>query len=318
MQPVRTIRNQYRGVNAHLHSYWQAEEGWADFHGPHITDIYRHLNALLLPMGYSAHVERSMQIRRWNDAPARPRSDILIRDAQPERLRLPAAAAFVEPAFSTVADLIELDADTEKPYRAIAVYRGVRQESTPPIAWLEILSPTNKRPGADRRDYIDKRQQLVEQGVVFIEIDYLHEYPTTFRSLLNYTRRDERQEAHPYHIVMLDPRPDLWSGPAVILGFNVDEPIPSLTIRLLDQDEITVTFNDIYQKSFEASLYGEQFVDYITLPHNFDRYSPADQTRIVNRMLAVLTGSEDTRTQPPLPTPGVTLEEGLMRLEALR
>jgi hypothetical protein len=318
MQPVRTHKNQYRGINAHLHSLWQAEEGWADFHGPHITDIYRDMNRKLLPMGYIAHVERSMQIRRWDDMPVRPRSDILIRDTQPERGRQPAPAVLAEPAHSTVADLLLATEDSEKPWRAIAIYRGERRQADTPVAWLEILSPTNKRPGADRRDYIAKRQNLLDAGVVFVEIDYLHEYPSTFRSLLDYTRPDERDEAHPYHIVMLDPRPDIWTGPAVNNGFNVDDPIPPLTITLLENDQLTIDFDELYQNSFEAGFYGDHYIDYAALPVHFDRYSPADQARIARRMLAVLAASETERSTPPLPVQkDLPLEEALGQIAAL-
>lgn len=315
MQPVRTRKNQYHGINAHLHSYWQADEGWADFHGPHITDLYRHINGKLLPIGYSAHVERSMQIRRWDDAPTRPRSDIIIRDRDPQRGRQFAPSALAEPARSTVADFVLMAEDGEKPYRAIGIYRGERTPDNKPIAWLEILSPSNKRPGQDRRDYIAKRQKLLEEGVVFVEVDYLHEYPTTFHTLLDYTRADERDKARPYHIVTLDPRPDMWVGPAVNNGFNVDDPIPDATIALLEDDQITIEFGQVYQKSFEDSYYGEQFVDYAALPLNFDRYSPADQARIARRMLAVINTSDDALTQPPLPVDeSLSLEQALERL----
>ena len=61
MQPVRSIKNQYLGVNAHLQSYWQSQGGWAEFHGNHIADLMRLLRAKLLPMGYTANYETSIQ-----------------------------------------------------------------------------------------------------------------------------------------------------------------------------------------------------------------------------------------------------------------
>ncbi len=32
MPPIRTVKNQYRGVNAHLHSRLQHDAGWEPFH----------------------------------------------------------------------------------------------------------------------------------------------------------------------------------------------------------------------------------------------------------------------------------------------
>ena len=39
------------------------------------------------------------------------------------------------------------------------------------VTVIEVLSPTNKRPGAGRRDYLRKREQLLDGGVSVIEVD---------------------------------------------------------------------------------------------------------------------------------------------------
>jgi hypothetical protein len=39
MQPIRAIKNQYPGINAHLHSFWQGEGEWNNFHNRHIGDL---------------------------------------------------------------------------------------------------------------------------------------------------------------------------------------------------------------------------------------------------------------------------------------
>jgi hypothetical protein len=41
------------------------------------------------------------------------------------------------------------------------------------ITVLELLSPSNKRPGDDRRQYLLKRNQLLASSVNFVEIDLL-------------------------------------------------------------------------------------------------------------------------------------------------
>ncbi len=48
MPALHSTRNQYPGINAHLHSYWQGRGGWSRFHTNHIADLLR---ALLLPRG---------------------------------------------------------------------------------------------------------------------------------------------------------------------------------------------------------------------------------------------------------------------------
>lgn len=316
MSPVKTVKNQYRGINAHLHSYWQSDGGWNDFHNPHIADIVRWLRVRLLPMGYTAHIEDSLQIRHYgDDTESEFRADILIWDEQRER---PQGAVVVEPAAVTIADVLDLTEDLEKPYTAVAIYRSNPPRDAKPIAWIELLSPSNKRLGEDRRDYIRKRRLLVRDGIIFIEIDYLDRFPPTFTSLLNYTDVKQQIEAHPYRVVLLDPHIDGLDGPAKIEAFDVDDPIPALTIQLSDNDSITVDFNHIYHKAFEDFVYGPMHVDYTTLPLNFDRYSPADQARIARRILAVLSASDDQRQHPPLPVDdALSLDDALAAIRSL-
>jgi hypothetical protein len=58
---LRSPRNEYRGVNAHLHSLLQNRAGeWESFHSAHIVDLARAIDANL-PPGYFARVERSLQ-----------------------------------------------------------------------------------------------------------------------------------------------------------------------------------------------------------------------------------------------------------------
>lgn len=80
MNPIRSTRNQSHGINAHLHSLWQAEGGWAAFHTSHINDLIRAMRPRLLKMGYDAALESSLQIRRLDTEPLLgvPASDILI------------------------------------------------------------------------------------------------------------------------------------------------------------------------------------------------------------------------------------------------
>jgi hypothetical protein len=219
MPPVQSLKNQYRGVNAHLHSFWQAEGGWHNFHNRHIGDLAGMLRLQLLPMGYTAEMEAALQIRRLGDTPQSPRSDILIADP----LGRPSPYSGTQPATElTVLELVEADEDVEKPYRAIAIYERSRQNGEP-VVWIELLLPSNKGSGQDALTYRAKRRVLLEQGLVFVEIDYLHETPHTFTP---------RAGTYPYHITVLDPRPDLQHGPAHPAGFDVDEPIPQVTIPL--------------------------------------------------------------------------------------
>ncbi|MCB0062131.1 MAG: DUF4058 family protein [Caldilineaceae bacterium] len=285
---IYSAKNQYYGINAHLHSDWQRFGGWHGFHGNHISDLLRAMRAQLLPMGYTADLANSLQIRRLDDA-------------VPETLQ--------EPPLS------------EREFTAIAVYqvahRG-RDQGTP-VAWIELLSPSNKGGSQDAAIYREKRSQLIHSGLVFVELDYLHESGSTLGCLGSYRIRQRQAadaNAHPYRIAVIDPRPTFDEGKAYIAEFDVDEPIPTLTIPLNGEDRLLFDFDAPYQKSYTETLYGLELVDYRQLPLHFDRYSPADQARIANRMVAVLRAVErgEGLEMGPFVAAGLPLVEALVEL----
>jgi hypothetical protein len=318
MSPVRSIRNQYRGVNANLHSRWLAEGGWNNFHNVHISNLVRMLRPLLLPMGYTATIEDSLQIRRLaDDLPQTPRADMLISrefSTQPYSFSSPPAMA----AELTIEDLLLDLVETEKPYRAVAIAPREGSNATP-IAWIELLSPSNKGKHRDAMIYQDKRDSLLDAGMVFVEVDYLHDTPSTFAALADYTLRNDR-DAFPYRIVVLKPHPDSRRGVALPIEFRVDVPIPSIAVPLKNDESITIDFGAAYRKTYEEIVYGLEYVDYAELPQHFDRYRPGDQLRIVRRMISMLRAAArgDALEQGVVDGEEMTLEAGLAELEALR
>ena len=311
---VRSIRNQYRGINAHLHSYWQS------FHGNHIADLLRALRAVLLPMGYTADLESSLQVRRLDRTIDEPESDVTIFDSHPVRPLLPITQRISTPDLLVlpVPEALQEPPLSEREFMAIAIYKLVhrgRDQGTP-VAWIELLSPSNKGGSQDAAIYREKRSQLIHSGLVFVELDYLHESGSTLGRLATYRvrrRQAAETDAHPYRIAIIDPRPNFDEGKAYIAEFNVDEPIPTLTIPLNENDTLSFNFDQPYQKTYTETLYGLELVDYSQLPQHFDRYSPADQARIANRMLAVFQAVRDgvDLESEPLPVGSLPLAEAL-------
>ncbi|MFN8490597.1 MAG: DUF4058 family protein [Caldilineaceae bacterium] len=327
MQPIRSIKNQYLGINAHLHSDWQNRGGWNSFHGNHIADLLRLLRVKLLPMGYTAEIEPSLQIRRLDAPDSEPESDITIFDPHPVR-------PFLETAqFSPPSGVLVLSAPdalrepplSEKELQGIAVYRIETRgrERGQPVAWLELLSPSNKGGSEDAELYREKRSKILHSGVVFVEIDYLHESGATLGRVANYRIRRNQpalSTAHPYRIAVIDPRPNFAQGQAYINEFDVDTVVPTVMIPLNGEDVLHFDFNVPYQKTFEETLYGLELVDYSQLPLRFERYSPADQARVVNRMLTVMNAVRQGKDleSGPFPVEALPLEEALAQVEALK
>jgi hypothetical protein len=194
---------------------------------------------------------------------------------------------------------ILLDKDELAEYRAVAIYQAdTGGERGEPVAWIELLSPSNKPGGQDDLYYRTRRLKLLESGLVFVELDYLHESPPTFIPIADYSADLEADSAHPYRIVVIDPRPTFAEGKAYLYQFDVDEPIPTVTIPLNGDDRVNVDFGLPYRKTFEEVFFGLELVDYGKLPLNFERYSERDQARIVSRMLAVLDAPALENDQP--------------------
>jgi len=324
MPPVRSNKNQYRGINAHLHSLLQAKGGWNGFHANHVPDLARLLQVQLRPMGYEADIEQSVQIRRSGESTKFPKSDVTIYDPDPVRRLQPGgfSQAAAEELVMPIPVMLNLAEEELDYYSAIGIFRS-GSEHGEPIVWIELLSPSNKPPHADFVHYHEKRTEILQSGITFVELDYLHEFPPTFDSISNYRPLDKSHTpepgSHPYRITVLEPRPDFYEGQGRTRQFNVDEPIPTMIISLSADDVLEFNFGPPYLKTFEEMFYGDR-VDYSQLPVNFDLYSPDDQARIVSRMLAVLSAIRDgidIEKAAPLPVQSISLEEGLAQLQVL-
>jgi hypothetical protein len=285
MVAVRSIKNQYVGVNAHLHSHFQVAGGWDGFHANHISDLMRLMSAQLLPMGYVAEIQQSLQIRRFDEPAGRPESDVTIYDVRPQR-SAPTKPASASLGLSAVQTIMSIDAELAE-YNAVVLYTYDESQHAPgkPVAWVELLSPSNKPGGQDAYTYWKKRHKLLHTGIVFVELDYLHETISTFDRLPAYP---SAPDAHPYHIVVVDPRPVIDAGGARDYAFDVDDPIPTVEIPLNGADVLAFDFGQAYAKTHDETLYSVRLVDYRDKPLHFERYSAADQARVLQRMATVM------------------------------
>lgn len=308
MDALRAVKNQFLGINPHLHSFWQTEGGWEGFHNNHIIDLTRMLRSHLLSLGYTAQVEESLQIRRENQPTQSPESDVSIYDMRPDRAALPplplqgSTYELVMPFEEAVIALEPQPA----PFRAIAVYDPARRDGHL-VAWIELLSPSNKQGGRHANNYIRKRDDLLGANIAFVELDYLHESSPTIMRLADYRQREAG--SHPYRINLFDMRGSLQERKVYISQFDVDSPIPTITLPLSGSDQLAFDFNVPYQKTFEEMLYGLELVDYRQLPLHIERYMPADQAAILTRLVHISQHGVSEQSPAPLtPLPVDQLE----------
>jgi len=286
---IRSSKNEYHGINAHLHSYFQSKGGWSSFHTSYITDLAKAIDAKL-PLGYLVDLEQSLQIREFHTESGerlrKPTPDITIYDTQPSTQRP------ISPEGGTTATLVQpvidtIELDEQAYYTAILIYAVGEDESLGrAITRIELLSPTNKS-GEGYLQYREKRATALRIGVGLIEIDYLHETDSPIKGVPSYSRR--QPGSHAYTITVNDPKPSLEKGLSKTFGFSVDDPIPMIDIPLAGEESLSLDFGAVYNQTFVSLGAYSHRVDYEQLPENFQSYNEADQERIREVMRRVVS-----------------------------
>lgn len=139
---------------------------WPGFH-LHLTG---EIQAFLVPQlrpKYVVDAERRVYVEYDPEDELRSiQPDIAIADEEPSRrLGRTGTAAIVEPVVLTVPVPVE----HREAYLSIQL-----RETREVVTVLEILSPSNKRPGSDgRREYLRKRDEVLESKTHLVELDLL-------------------------------------------------------------------------------------------------------------------------------------------------
>jgi hypothetical protein len=294
MTTIRYRENQYLGINAHLHSYLQAEFGeWEVFHGVHVTHLAEVVNAVL-PSGYRVKPEKSMQVREYHPDTGepirmkkqpRPKPDLAVLESVGTVRET--APTIVEAAPTHILELVTTIQDDPAHYLNAVVIQELQtgMSQGKPVVWLELLSPTNKGSGAGALQYQEKRLTALRAGLILVELDYVHETPPVLANVPSYA--DQETDAAPFLISVTIPRPTLQKGKTELYAMRVDDPLPIVKIPLLRDDTFKLDFAAAYRHTFESlDIFGD-YVDYAREPLNFERYLPADQTEIRARMASV-------------------------------
>ncbi len=215
------------------------EQLWHDFHPNMMVSIQSWLMPQLLPK-YAAQIEERIYVEHTEPVPARQvfRPDIVIHtEAKDESRTQSARAAIAEPTILT------LPMPTEQRERYIAIVSLPNREL---VTVIELLSPANKRVGADgRHEYLRKREQILQSAVHLVEIDLLlkgERLPTV----------EPLPEGDYYAFVSRSEY-----RPAVeVYHWRRDEPMPTIPIPLLREDgEVYLDLQAVYEQTYERARY---------------------------------------------------------------
>jgi len=193
-----------------------------------------------------------------------------------------------------------------------------------PVAWIELLSRSNKPGGSDHTDYEEKRQDVIQTGQVLIEIDYLHQSSPVIDALPRYKPNRDGQVpegASPYYVSVIDPKKADQPGKAVdIYQFGPEDPIPTINIPLPDRVirfDLDSAYNTTVRDNYAGAGFHEQrSIDYQYLPSDIKTFSKADQDKIAARLSLIEQADREgylhdpDRTQP-LPLNSADIPNGM-------
>ncbi|MFN8492884.1 MAG: DUF4058 family protein [Caldilineaceae bacterium] len=123
------------------------------------------------------------------------------------------------------------------------------------VTVIELLSHTNKRAGAERKSYLEKRELFLNADIHFIEIDLLRAWEP-----MPYT---EKATNYHYHVFMH--RHD-EPHKAYLYCWNVREPIPVFPLPLQPGDqEPPIDLGALLQEVYDRARY-KLIIDYAQSP----------------------------------------------------
>jgi hypothetical protein len=233
--------------------YLEQDDVWEDFHQSYIPLA----RAAIMPQVQPAYIVKVEEYLFIHELPEERRrylrkSDLGLADPH-QRAVATRAASLKAPAYGTVPMPVDIERHS---------FLAIRDKKNRDLVTvIELLSPSNKRPGPDREQYLAKRRQLLLSPVHLVEIDLLRGWPRMPVEDLrpcDYTvlvsRADER------------PRVGLWSVdlreklPTIPIPLRGNDPDAHLDIRaILDQVYDSAGYQEyIYSAAPEPRLSEEQ------------------------------------------------------------
>ncbi|MEO0755977.1 MAG: DUF4058 family protein [Cyanobacteria bacterium J06648_16] len=212
-----------------MNPYLEHPSLWPEVHGGLIEEMLRTLNRSITPK-YRAAMEQ----RVYQDALLIGIPDVTVSEQSQKRyVKTSQSMAVLSRPERVSIPIVEKIKERYLEVREVATNRV--------ITVVEILSPTNKREGEGRSQYLRKRQAVLGGQSHFIEIDLL-------RNGTPMPVKGGRQSSYQILVSRSDERPIAERYP-----FNLREHIPIFSLPLLpEDDEPVVNLKDIIDRTCEG------------------------------------------------------------------
>jgi hypothetical protein len=138
------------------------------------------------------------------------------------------------------------------------------------VTLIEILSPSNKRPGPDRDSYAAKQREVLESDANLVEIDLLRTGRRVLPSV-EITSAVARLEPRPDYLVLVS---RAWQRGGPFLGYSaypirLHEMLPCISVPLVaEQAEVPLDLQYAIQRTYDGGPYRRGAVDYSETAHS--------------------------------------------------
>jgi hypothetical protein len=222
-----------------MNPFLEQNDTWEDFHQDFITRAREALSPAVGP-NYLVKVEVRLYLHELSAEERRyfGRGDVGLSAPVKQNDSSPTTA-------STTAAPVHLTLPNVDPERYSWIEIRDRRNRRV-VTVLELLSPTNKTPGADRDEYLAKRAQILAGPTHFVEID--------LRRGGERPRPPEIPPCDYYALVSrAQDRPDIGLWP-----IRLREPLPAIPIPLTPPDpDVSLDLQAVLHRTYDAAEYGK-------------------------------------------------------------
>jgi hypothetical protein len=249
--------------------YLEALSVWPGFHHKFAAELSTELNSIL-PAPYYADLEMREEMGILEEHGAKSwivPAVTIVRRPHPPQEPDGGSTAVLTRTRREVSKWIEFEIRTDPiRHHFVEIRDSLRGHKL--ITLIEILSPSNKRAGADREAYESKQREVLESDASLIELDLLR----GGRRILpapGLEARVRSLDPPPAYLVLVNRAWRRARGLSAYQGFPVGlrEWLPCIPVPLKqDEDEVLLDVQIVFNRAYDTGPYRRGAVDYSAPP----------------------------------------------------
>ncbi len=243
--------------------YLEAPDLWSDFHDALAAELRAELN-VRLPEPYYARLQMRPELGVVLEAgiPHRIVPDVVV--VRPPATPPTVSVAVVEQARTVLSEPVRLTVRTDPlQHRFVEIRDASRGHKL--VTLIEIASPSNKRPGPDRRAYEEKQREVLDSDANLIELDLLR----GGQRLLPYPDLQVVVESLACDYLVLINRAATRLGTTMdyeLYPVRLREPLPCIPVPLREPDpDLPLDLQIVVNRAYDSGPY-RRAVDYHQVP----------------------------------------------------